>query len=292
MSKLREKFILNEDEDKVEVIPAAELSQEPLPLDELEFHLDGHGLTNDEPVPEEIKTNAFIGMVNSAIGAEWLSIEDLNGMVATILSDKPKQGADAAIEIIKQLVEEKTAHVGMLQKVLELLDENTAELVRGGEDKAEEIVLDADVEDGEFEELQLLSDEEKLLKKERLEAIRGKVKQKTLKEADGDEDNLDYWAEHALSELDYYLDNDEYYKEEYPVLYTLDRDEIVGIAEEVGRMLNSNDYMWETISEVTHDAIEYAIQDFEKEFITGTRNLTDIITPENSEEEVDIEEVE
>lgn len=290
MSKLREKFILNEDEDKMEVIPAAELSQEPLPLDELEFHLDG--LTNEEPVSEEIKTNAFIGMVNSAIGAEWLSIEDLNGMVATILSDKPKQGADAAIEIIKQLVEEKTAHVGMLQKVLELLDENTAELVKGGEDKAEEIVLDAAVEDGEFEELQLLSDEEKLLKKEMLEAIRGKVKQKTLKEADGDEDNLDYWAEHALAELDYFLEEKEYYEEDYPVLYTLDRDEIVGIAEDVGRRLQSNDYLWETVSEVTHDAISYALRDFEKEYITGTNSLTDIITPENSDEEVDIEEVE
>ncbi len=290
MSKLREKFILNEDEDQVEVIPAAELSQEPLPLDELEFHLDG--LTNEEPVPEEIKTNAFIGMVNSAIGAEWLSIEDLNGMVATILSDKPKQGADAAIEIIKQLVEEKTAHVGMLQKVLELLDENTAELVRGGEDKAEEIVLDADVEDGEFEELQLLSDEEKLLKKEMLEAIRGKVKQKTLKEADGDEDNLDYWAEQALAELDYFLENEEDYKEDYPVLYTLDRDEIVGIAEEVGRRIESNDYLWEVVTEVAHDAIRYSLQDFENEYITGTNNLTDIITPENSDEEVSIEEVE
>ncbi len=290
MSKLREKFILNEDEDKVEVIPAAELSQEPLPLDELEFHLDG--LTNEEPVPEEVKTNAFIGMVNSAIGAEWLSIEDLNGMVATILSDKPKQGADAATEIIKQLVEEKTAHVGMLQKVLELLDENTAELVRGGEDKAEEIVLDADVEDGEFEELQLLSDEEKLLKKEMLEAVRGKVKQKTLKEADGDEDNLDYWAEHALDELDYLLDNEEDYKEDYPVLYTLDRDEVVGIAEDVGRRIESNDYLWEAIAEVAHDAIRDSLQDFEKEYITGTQNLTDIITPENSDEEVNIEEVE
>lgn len=231
-------------------------------------------------------------MVNSAIGAEWLSIEDLNGMVATILSDKPEQGADAAIEIIKQLVEEKTAHVGMLQKVLELLDENTAELVRGGEDKAEEIVLDADVEDGEFEELQLLSDEEKLLKKETLEAIRGKVKQKTLKEADGDENTLGYWGEYALAELDYLLDEKESYEEYYPVLYTLDRDEIVGIAEEVGRSLESSDYMWETISEIGRDAIEYSLQEFEKEYITGTKSLTDIITPEDSDEEVDIEEVE
>jgi hypothetical protein len=165
MNKLKEKLILNEDdtfetEEEKEVIPAAELEQEPLlpPLD-----LD----MPDEKDIEEVENNnefiPFVSMINNAIGGEWTSIDILNNVISTFAMEKPDE--IGVIDILKQIVEEKTAHVGMLQRALELVDEGNTELLQKGKEKAEEIIDDSPIEEEPVEE----DNEENKLEDEEIE---------------------------------------------------------------------------------------------------------------------------
>jgi rubrerythrin len=137
----RERFILiEESKSEEEVLPSVRLEQEPVPLSpELTPELTQEpSVAPEAEIPAEVVTTAFSTVISGLIVREWESIDSINSAIATFTIEKPEN--TAVVEILKQIIDEKTAHVGMLNKVLGEVDEKTAELVKDGEEKAETII--------------------------------------------------------------------------------------------------------------------------------------------------------
>ena len=127
MKKLQEKILLEEPIDKVEIdaneLPPVEL-KEPI--------------TIEEPiVSEEDKANGFINMLSYEVGEIYNNISSLKSILVTLKNDLPER--DDVRDIIEEVINERTIHVGMLQKAIDLLSEDHKELVDSGEEKAEAI---------------------------------------------------------------------------------------------------------------------------------------------------------
>jgi rubrerythrin len=248
----RDKLILIEEEKKeVEILPAAELAQEPLPLNP---DMGVEAPIEEQPVPEEIKTNAFAGLVNSSISREWENIDALNSAISTFTSERPEDLA--SVEILKELVEEKTAHIGMLQKVLGIVDGKTYELVKDGEEKAEEIVSEVVPE---------VKEEPKL-----------EESKKPLKEDMTD----DYWSAVVASEVDYLVQDEDSVdllgnEEAQSILPALGEDDLKKMYNDVGGYILNTDDVWERITEVIREGIIHWIQ----KHITNPDNLKAEIAP-------------
>ena len=127
MKKLQEKLLLEEPEDKVEM-DANELP--PVELDE--------PITVDMPeISEEDKVNGFINILSSEVSEIYNNLASLKSILVTLNSDLPER--DDVKDIIEEVINERTIHVGMIQKAIDLLSENHEELVDIGEEKAEQI---------------------------------------------------------------------------------------------------------------------------------------------------------
>ena len=128
---LTEKIILEEPED--EVTDKVEISTEPLPdavLDE--------PIKIDEPIiSDELKQNSFVDMLSGEISDVYSNISALKSVLTTLGLDLPER-TDVQ-DILNEIINERTMHVGMLQKAIDLLNEEHKELLDAGEEKAEQI---------------------------------------------------------------------------------------------------------------------------------------------------------
>jgi hypothetical protein len=144
----RRRFTLNESEEKeVEVLPAVEL-EEPLSA-ELTPEL-----STEEPsenIPEEIQVSALSMVIGGIISTEWQSLDAINSAIATFTLEKPEE--KGPVEVLQLIIEEKTAHVGMLQSIINMLDNKTSELMKDGEEQSQEILEPAVDETKEEESL-------------------------------------------------------------------------------------------------------------------------------------------
>ena len=248
----RDKLILIEEEKKeVEILPAAELAQEPLPLNP---DMGVEAPIEEQPVPEEIKVNAFSSLVNASISKEWEAIDAMNSAIATFIVERPED--EASIEVLRQVVDEKTAHVGMLQKVLGIIDGKTYELVKDGEEKADDIVSEVVPE---------VKEETKL-----------EESKKPLKEDMTD----DYWSAVVASEVDYLVQDEDSAdllgnEEAQSILPALGEDDLKKMYNDVGGYILNTDDVWERITEVIREGIIHWIQ----KHITNPDNLKAEITP-------------
>lgn len=248
----RERFVLLEEEKKeVDIIPAAELVQEPLPLN---LDMGVEAPIEEQPIPEEVKVNAFSGLINSSIAREWENIDALNSAISTFTSERPEDLA--SVEILKGLVEEKTAHVGMLQKILGIVDGKTYELVKDGEEKAEEIVSEVVSE---------VKEEPKL-----------EENKKPLKEDMTD----DYWSAIVEGEVDFLVQDEDSInllndEEAQNILPNLNEEQLDKMYKEVGNYILNTDDVWERITEVIRGGIAYWIN----KHITDLANLSAEIAP-------------
>jgi rRNA processing protein Gar1 len=248
----RDKLILIEEEKKeVEILPAAELAQEPLPLNP---DMGVEAPIEEQPVPEEIKVNAFSSLVNASISKEWEAIDAMNSAIATFIVERPED--EASIEVLRQVVDEKTAHVGMLQKVLGIIDGKTYELVKDGEEKADDIVSEVVPE---------VKEETKL-----------EESKKPLKEDMTD----DYWSAVVASEVDYLVQDEDSVdllgnEEAQSILPALGEDDLKKMYNDVGGYILNTDDVWERITEVIREGIIHWIQ----KHITNPDNLKAEITP-------------
>jgi rubrerythrin len=248
----RDKLILIEEEKKeLEILPAAELAQEPLPLNP---DMGVEAPIEEQPVPEEIKVNAFSSLVNASISKEWEAIDAMNSAIATFIVERPED--EASIEVLRQVVDEKTAHVGMLQKVLGIVDGKTYELVKDGEEKADDIVSEVVPE---------VKEEPKL-----------EENKKPLKEDMTD----DYWSAVVASEVDYLVQDEDSVdllgnEEAQSILPALGEDDLKKMYNDVGGYILNTDDVWERITEVIREGIIHWIQ----KHITNPDNLKAEITP-------------
>lgn len=284
MKKLTEKFILTED-DKEEVIPPVALDQEPIVLSpevkpevkkEEPKQEPKHVEVKDLPLPKKdekiIMDNAFVSMINGAITREWDGIDSLNSVISTFVIEKKDDVG--ATDIIKQIIEEKTAHIGMLQKVLGLIDGKIPSLVKDGEKKAADIVSKVEPEEGETAEHEASEtpEEEAAEHGKKEESFKKKFK-KRLKESLDD----NYWRNFARNEVLYYAKS--FGDGEYEIINDLDEEELIKISNFVADAILNTDHIWEGINEVVRDTIDYYI----KKYIESTDILTAEIKPDKKE---------
>jgi bacterioferritin (cytochrome b1) len=225
MSKRNKLILIEEEKKEMDVIPAAELAQEPIPLIP-EFNPEVK--PQEETIPEEVKTNAFASLVNSSITREWENIDLLNSAISTFMVERPED--TASVEVFKQIVDEKTAHIGMLQKVLGVIDSKTYNLVKDGEEKAEEIVSEVVPE---------VKEEPKL-----------EESKKPLKEDMTD----DYWLAVVMNEIDYLVQDDDTIavlnnEEAESVLPELGEEDLKKMGLALGNDILNNEYLWERVIE-------------------------------------------
>ena len=127
MKKLQEKLLLEEPEDKVE------MNLDELPPVELD-----EPITIEEPVvSDEDKMNGFTNVLSNEIGEVYNNIANLKSILVTLNSDLPER--DDIKDILTEIINERTIHVGMLQKAVDMLSDDHKELVDVGEEKAEQI---------------------------------------------------------------------------------------------------------------------------------------------------------
>ena len=130
MKKLTEKLILEEPIDEIEVeekdieIPEAEL-EEPIQV-------------ND--ILQDVVDNAYGNLISNSISREWDDINSYKDLVAQFVSDNQ---FPEVVDILNQLIDDKTINVGMLTKALELINGTEQNnLMQQGIDKAEEVISD------------------------------------------------------------------------------------------------------------------------------------------------------
>lgn len=123
--KLDEKLVLDESDLVDGEIPAEpELPVENNPIEPL--------------VDADVVNNALLDTINREIADEWARIDSLNSVKLTLEGENAN--IPGAAEIIDNIITDKTVSIGMLQKIVELIDGGKKELVELGKDKAEDII--------------------------------------------------------------------------------------------------------------------------------------------------------
>ena len=127
MRKLQEKILLEEPVDSVEMkvdeLPPVELDK-PIEVEETQ-------------VSDEVKSNGFIDMLSYEVSEVYNSISSLKSVLTTL--DSELSNRDDIKDILNTIIDERTIHIGMLQKAIDLLSDDHKELLDAGEEKAEAI---------------------------------------------------------------------------------------------------------------------------------------------------------
>jgi rubrerythrin len=250
----RERFILiEESKSEEEVLPSVRLEQEPVPLSpELTPELTQEpSVAPEAEIPAEVVTTAFSTVISGLIVREWESIDSINSAIATFTIEKPEN--TAVVEILKQIIDEKTAHVGMLNKVLGEVDEKTAELVKDGEEKAETIIEPEKETEEKKDELK------EGLDRSELDQIRDKF--------------TDFYDKLFLNEVYRVFDHIEdgnaellsMGEDSVEILKALNKDQLDTMIKDLGNNFSMPDHAWEAIDEqVAEDLGEYLSSNAEK----------------------------
>ena len=115
----------------------AVLVEEELPAVEITGPI---GVEKDADVPEvteEDKENAFYGLVSDLLRSKFDEIDQINSIITTITYES---GDEDIVEILKEIADEDSIHLGMYQKVLEIIKPEASKTMDAGVDKAEEII--------------------------------------------------------------------------------------------------------------------------------------------------------
>ena len=94
-----------------------------------------------EEVPVSVIANACQDVVNNLIQAAWNFISEVNSTIATLEYDfKDEAAKKEIIELLNTIVDDSTINIGVLHKVFELVNTDTANLLASGTEKAENII--------------------------------------------------------------------------------------------------------------------------------------------------------
>lgn len=115
------KAVLREDE----VLPAVELTG---PVTSTQTVVDDN-------ISPDVEKNAYKDLINSSIKLELDANSNLTSVIATFTDSKYKE----ALDILNTILDEKTVQIGMLNKILEMIDGKTEDLLDQGQQKAEDI---------------------------------------------------------------------------------------------------------------------------------------------------------
>ena len=123
-------------EEKIEITPIPDNSN-----DESDIEM------NNVEIPEEAIINGIETECNNVIQNIWNLISQLNGLMASLDFDYKKSNRDDIKDILDSMVSDFTIDIGMMYKVIGILNEKTANLLDAGKEKAEEIIQSETIED-------------------------------------------------------------------------------------------------------------------------------------------------
>lgn len=93
--------------------------------------------SEEEKVKETSEMNdALQSVINTEISNTYNNINDLKSILATVSYNSKNVGVE---DIINEIIDNRTVHIGMLQTVLSMLGSDSSELIETGEDVAEKI---------------------------------------------------------------------------------------------------------------------------------------------------------
>lgn len=125
--------------EKITVEPVAEI--------ETETEIENN---SKEELDKKMIENAFQNSTNNLIQGYWNAINDINSLTAMIQHDFGSE-KDDVVKLLESCVNDTTMIIGMLYKVFFSFNEQTEQLIDAGEEKAEEIMQNPEVEDSTSE---------------------------------------------------------------------------------------------------------------------------------------------
>lgn len=95
-------------------------------------------LVLEEPkVDPEVRDNAIVGILTSLVTDAYANIDSIKSAIATISTELPER--DDITSILSNVADERTTHVGMLQKAIDLIDGKSQGLVDSGKEIADNV---------------------------------------------------------------------------------------------------------------------------------------------------------
>jgi len=104
---------------------------------------------NNLPMTEneiELNNKACEEAINMLTKRLWDFIADINSVITTLESSYNADRKADVLQILDTILNDSTINIGMLQKIMSIMNDKTAMLIDSGEDKAEKIVSNADSE--------------------------------------------------------------------------------------------------------------------------------------------------
>ena len=104
--------------------------------------------SNDtQEIPEHVIQNALETESNAIIQNIWALISNINGLSASLDFDYKDSNKEDIKEILESIVNDLTIDIGMMYKVISIINNKTAELIDDGKQKAEELINSDETEE-------------------------------------------------------------------------------------------------------------------------------------------------
>lgn len=97
---------------------------------------------DSEPTPEQTQT-AIESMLNNLISEKFKDVDDVKSIIASIIF---AGGNDEVINILNNVIDDTTMHIGMIQKALGLVSPETEQNIKAGTDKANDLTAKTNIE--------------------------------------------------------------------------------------------------------------------------------------------------
>lgn len=124
--------LLKEAEEKTLVEPVAADTQTPPEVSNTEEVVDA----------KKIAITACEDAVRDLTHAAWDFISTTNSVIATLDLYYTEKSKDGVINLLNTIVDDSTINIGILQKVMGLINSKKTDLLDAGETKAEEILAE------------------------------------------------------------------------------------------------------------------------------------------------------
>ncbi len=96
-------------------------------------------------IDPKLEIDAISGLLTSELTSVYSNIDSLKSIVATIAAEFPDR--QDIIDILNEITDERTMHIGMLQQALELVDGKHKDLVDAGEEKGTAVAGEQEAND-------------------------------------------------------------------------------------------------------------------------------------------------
>lgn len=116
--------------------------------------------TGNQEIPEHVIQNALETESNAIIQNIWALISNINGLSASLDFDYKDSNKEDIKEILESMVNDLTIDIGMMYKIISIINNKTTELIDDGKQKAEELITSDETEESTDNSAEELNSEE------------------------------------------------------------------------------------------------------------------------------------